>query len=172
MSKSTVLWGAGLACALGGAVAGNALGSTPVLDRPTIGNFYQMHQTAGEQDTGREPLPDHYPLVTRSGTVPVAELGMRGLYSQARYRAYGYSDGYTSAELATADYQPPENSRPYHGRDDTGMGDPVPNTQAPLGAGAGPSESAGPLQLAAGPAALGAGGSAKLIDVKATLAMR
>ena len=87
MTKSPVLWGAGLACALGGAVAGTALGSTPVVDRPIIGTFTQAHDSASlSRGDGAAALPDHYPLITRHGTIPVEQLAERGLYSQTRFR--------------------------------------------------------------------------------------
>ena len=169
MTMSPIVWGASLACALGGALAGNALGSTPMLDRPAIGSFYQSHEdgAAGRAVEGERP-PDHYPLVTRSGTVPVAELGMRGLYSQARYRATIYAADYEPVEFAAADYDPAEDHARYHTADESvGIGDAAREIQ-PAPAPAAPA----PLQLAAGPASVEGQGTAKLIDVRATLAMR
>ena len=164
MTKSPILWGAGLACALGGAVAGNAVGSTPMLDRPTIGSYYQTHESA-QNSSARELLPDHYPLETRDGTVPVAELSDRGLYRQARYRALVHAADYGPAEVAVADYQPDDRLARYEGADESvRIGDP--------GAGAPHAEPAEPLQLAAGPAEVATEGKAKLIDVRATLALR
>ena len=99
MTKSPFLWLAGVTCALGGAVAGNALGSTPVIARPAIGTFYQSHDDAVlSDDTASTLLPDHYALVTRERTVSVAELADRGLYSQSRYRGvYTSSDDLAGA---------------------------------------------------------------------------
>lgn len=89
MISSPTLWGAGLACALGGAIAGNSLGSTPMTDRFEIEAFYQSHEPTVIADRPeRRALPDRYPLVTRNAVVPVAELSNRGLFSQARYRAF------------------------------------------------------------------------------------
>lgn len=171
MTKSPMLWGAGLACALGAAVAGNALGSTPVVDRPTIGFYYQTHDAAPYPvGASSAPLPDHYPLVTRSGIVPVAELGTRGLYSQARYRpdSYAVNDG-------PAGYAPP-GGNPEASSPDYEFGDSsptrndgaTPGRQATASAETGP---AAPLQLASGPASVSSG-KARMIDVNATLAMR
>lgn len=162
MTKSSILWGAGLTFALGGVVAGNALGSTPVLDRPTIGAFFQSHDDSAFLDRAkREPLPDHYPLVTRSGTVPVAELRMRGLYSQARYRAYAAVSDY--GPVAT-DYEPAQDIPRYETADESvRIGDPAYDA-APV--------AAAPLQFAARPGSVETEGSAKLIDVQAVLAMR
>jgi hypothetical protein len=144
------------------------LGSTPILDRPTIGTFYQTHEDNGFENAGeRESPPDHYPLETRAGTVPVAELGMRGLYSQARYRAltYAYVSDYRPAEFA-ADYQPAS----YESDDESvRIGDPAPAARLPESPEARPEA---PLQLAAGPASIAPEGQAKLIDVQATLALR
>ena len=170
MTKSPMLWGAGLACALGGVVAGNALGSTPMLDRPTITSFFLTPQGSGGPETDHGPLPDHYPLVTRSGAIAVEELAMRGLYSQARYRDDVYAADYPSAEATADGYQLAEDSARYQGDDASAA-----SGEAASGAGqAGQDESepAAPLELAAGPANGDTQGRAKLIDVEATLALR
>ena len=75
-----------IAVAGAGAAGGAAIGSSPVLKRadsavPTaqrnagVGDF--------ELDTS-EPLPDHYPLVTPSGTIPVAALAAHGRFRGER----------------------------------------------------------------------------------------
>jgi len=166
MTMSPFLWGAGLACALGGAIAGNALGSTPAIDRSTIQSFYQSHEDGGgyEPATDAEQLPDHYPLETNHGTVPVAALSERGLYSQARYRSF-----YEVAPPQLA-YEPDiESALPREEVSDASLriGDPAPEPAATLS-----NEAVPPLQLAQGPASLTSGGGAKMIDVQATLAMR
>jgi hypothetical protein len=86
MTEAPLLWGAALACALGGAVAGTALGSTPMTDRSALESYYQTHRTAADDQLENRALPDRYPLVTGSGVVPVEQLSDRGLFSQARYR--------------------------------------------------------------------------------------
>lgn len=168
MTKSPMLWGAGLACALGGAVAGTALGSTPILDRSTFETFYQLHDDTASQARGERQLPDHYPLVTREGTVPVAQLAERGLYSQSRYRAYVYAD-YTPAEVQLDEYRPGEEWRDEATREAYAMADragsPEPSREPETEAGE-------PLQLAAGPATVESQGEAKLVEVDAALAMR
>lgn len=153
---SPIALGAGLACALGGAVAGNALGSTPIINRSMIETFYQEHEdSAYEAVSHDDPPPDHYPLITHAGTVPVAELGMRGLYSQARYRAlnyaYGYAPDYEPAEFAVADYSPEDAGSGYESEDNSvRIGDAEPNlARASQDV---ESEPEAPLQLAAGPA--------------------
>lgn len=92
-----ILCGAGLAFALGGAIAGSALGSAAISNRSAGGSLYQSHETADMEPRDARALPDHYPLVTRSGVVPVAQLSDRGLFSQRRYRPViafaGYIDG-------------------------------------------------------------------------------
>lgn len=156
-----MLWGAGLACALGGAVAGTALGSTPILDRPALGSFYQSHETAAGA-ARREMLPDHYPLVTREGTVPVAALADRGLYSQRRYRAVYYAADYGPGHAPDA-YEPDQPN--YESTDQSvRIGDP--DHAPPM------VQDSEPLDLAAGPASLTQGGGAKTINVEAALAMR
>lgn len=173
MIKSPMLWGAGLACALGGAaVAGNALGSTPILDRPTFGSYYQSHDIAEGIEAAREPLPDHYPLVTRAGTIPVGELSMRGLYSQRRYRALAYYTDYVPAEATSDEYRSDWDQR-YAALDESQqIGDPSPGTDLRDDAADASSTPAEPLQLAAGPANVSSQGNARLVDVHATLAMR
>lgn len=129
MTQPPVFWGVGLAFALGGAIAGNAIGSTPITDRSTIAMFYQSHDTAAAEQPDRRALPDHYPLVTRSGVVPVAELSDRGLFSQARYRSFvaaayeadapqGYGAGFVEdapaldTEVRSAGVTPEETAAP------------------------------------------------------------
>ena len=81
MTQAPVLWGAALVCALGGAIAGNALGTTPITDRAALDSYYQMHETGGAVgQIENRALPDRYPLVTRSGVVPVEQLSERGLF--------------------------------------------------------------------------------------------
>ena len=171
MIKSPMLWGAGLACALGGAVAGNALGSSQPLDRSTIGMLYQSHEMPMQEPRASEPLPDHYPLVTRSGTVPVAELSTRGLYSQARYRALLYAADYGPDEFV-ADYQPDPNFARYETADESvRIGDAAAEEPETV-AHADQPDASPPLALGDGPATVEPEGRAKLIDVKAALAMR
>ena len=85
-ATSAMFWGLGLACVIGGAAAGNAVGSAQPLTRSALTQLDEPDDRAAPPLPTRKPLPDHYPLVTRQGTVPVAALATRGLYSQARYR--------------------------------------------------------------------------------------
>lgn len=88
MSRSPILWGAGLVCALGGAIAGTSLGSSPLVAASATTEYYQQHELSGAlmPDARAAAMPERYPLVTPKGTVPVAQLSERGLFSQARYR--------------------------------------------------------------------------------------
>lgn len=153
MTRSPLLWGIGLACALGGAIAGNALGSIPITDRSVVSTFYQSHETAVAEPAERGALPDHYPLVTRNGVVPVAELSDRGLFSQARYRVFRPADAFA--------FETAPDPRPRRG-----AGEPI-DTQKVEADGPAPLE---PLEMAHGPAQLTMPG--KIIDVQAALAMR
>lgn len=74
-----------MACALCGAVAGNAVGSGPVLHRAVFSSFEET-QASGPPADQTHALPNHYPMATRGGVVPVELLSERGLFSQARYR--------------------------------------------------------------------------------------
>lgn len=102
MNLSPVFLGTCLACALGGAIAGSSLGSTPVLARADTDTFAPADVAASYQPIAvsepNQPTPDHYPLVTPRGTVAIADLSNRGLYSQARYRA---NDEYVAVRLAS-----------------------------------------------------------------------
>lgn len=155
MTLSPMAWGIGLAVALGGAIAGNAVGSTPVADRSTVAMFYQSHQTALADSPTRRALPNHYPLGTGSGVVEVAQLSEHGLFSQSRYRTTHASVAYAHA-------------------DDSDPGRGLGETYAQPGALTAPSADAPapaqPPSLAQGMAQVA--GQAKIIDVQATLAMR
>ena len=175
MTKSPMLWGLGLACALGGAVAGNALGSAPLIDKSGIVAFYQSHEDAvfSRQTAEAALLPDHYALVTRGGTVPVAKLSDRGLYSQARYRGVYAADVNQQPRYEEANFPGVSVQSRYEGDDESvHVGDSV--SQPPMGRTNGTIQEApsAPLALSAGPGTVARAGHAKLIDVNATLAMR
>lgn len=110
MTASPIFWCAVAGVAIGGAVAGSELGTSPVLSRSLFGAYYQQHPDAADDGamTAELPPPDHYPLVTPQGTVPVAALRTRGLYSQARFRAPAYGIDYPAPEFTSADYTPPD----------------------------------------------------------------
>ncbi len=154
MSKFPILLGVGLACALGGAIAGNAVGSIPVTDRSTVEMFYQAHKTATVGQYGQRLLPDHYPLVTRDGVVEVARLSDRGLFRQARYRPSNLAAGYA----ASADEGDPGVAF---------VEEYSPDSRSAAATAAAPAET---VSLAQGPSRVS--GHAKIIDVQATLAMR
>lgn len=160
MPNAPALWGAGLACALGGAIAGNALGSVQPIDRSVLTELYQSHDLSEESAFSGSRPPDHYPLVTRAGTVPVGELGMRGLYRQARYQPRVYAADYTVSDVHVEEYRPSEDWRPET------------EHQASRVEVEAAAEAEEPLQLAGGPVALPARGEAKSIDVDAVLALR
>ena len=158
MTNSPLLWGAGLACALGGAIAGNALGSTPVADRSAIAMFYQEHATASDGSQDAHALPDHYPLVTRSGVVPVTELSERGLFSQRRYQP-------VFAAIAEADYAPIQEAS-YAGFEDPEL----PIRRAIDGEDAAPETSEMPTTAVDG--AIAATGQARFVHGGTTIALR
>lgn len=164
MTMSPIFVGAGLALALGGALAGNAVGSTSMSDRAASAIHYQSHlDTHGARDSARV-LPDHYPLVTREGVVPVARLSERGLFSQTRYRgidaASAYAEDGPGPGFDTFDRTNPP-------RQDVRQTVASPNASAPLALADGAADvTAAKAQMAA------AEGQAKIIDVQATLAMR
>lgn len=148
MAISPIIWGAGLASALGGALMGNALGSTSPSDRAAAEIYYQSHRDSRGAREVSQQRPDHYPLVTRNGVVPVAQLSERGLFSQARYRSVTLVESY--AEFDTGPFP------------DEPTGPPEAPASEPITAAPAPQD----LPTEAEP------GHAKIIDVQAALAMR
>ncbi|WP_375289909.1 hypothetical protein [Qipengyuania sp.] len=178
MISSPLTWGAGAACLIGGAIAGAALGSTPVIDRASMGAFYAQEQDTSPPmvtDSAGEQLPDHYPLVTARGTVPVEQLSDRGLYSQARYQShfsYGEYDPYDEtvpADYHIDDYAPPRQEPRYVARDlsqEAGAKS-ARQTQRAVPS---PAGVVVPLRLAEGPASIGQAVQPLNIKVSAQLA--
>lgn len=174
MTMSSILFGAGLACALGGAVIGTGLGSTPIGDRTAVGLYYQTHPSSAGGSPPTEALrPDHFPLVTPWGTVPVERLAERGLYSQARYRMLAADPADRDARFADsgADSHGPgpgsgwieEPRSPANGGPQTAQFAMLDTADA---------GSRAPLELAQGPATVPNSGNARMIDVAAALAAR
>lgn len=83
--------GAAAMVAIGGAVAGGAIDTTP----RKIHDSFPVPGTGmsvGDRDQARRISANHYPLRTPEETVEVAELRERGLYSQKRYGQTYYVD--------------------------------------------------------------------------------
>lgn len=72
------------AAMLAGAMSGEAIGSAPVIARHTEPPPIAIRAAAFERSPARSAparrLPDHYPLVTPTGTVPVAALASHGRF--------------------------------------------------------------------------------------------
>ena len=68
--------------AIGGAVSGAAIGDSPVLPRSSQETLpeAQVSFVPGSHKTSAERPPNHYPLETKDGTIPVAELSLHGRY--------------------------------------------------------------------------------------------
>ena len=80
--------GAAVIVAIGGAVAGAAIDTTPrqIHDSPSVAPSGDI---AFDDDVSKPVTANHYPLKTGGRTIEVAELRERGLYSQDRYaRSY------------------------------------------------------------------------------------
>ena len=151
-----------IAGGMGAGVAGNAVGSAPMLPTSTIARLYPQHDVAAPVLAGNIPPPDQYPLVTPDRIIPVTGLALRGLYSQARYLAPAdlYYDGAGGdpgepPATAAAAAEPPRQVAGGEAAAATGVQEP--------GAGA---------VASAEPARESAGGMARTIDVAAALAMR
>ena len=100
--------------AIGGATAGMTIGGSPMVMKgvggadPLAGNG---SAPASDAYRPQAPQPDHYPLVTPTGTVPVAELALRGHLRNSRSSWYreepdyvlrtdDFPDQYSDDELA------------------------------------------------------------------------
>ena len=95
--------GAVAVVAIGGAVAGAAIDTTPrkIHESPNVpaGSSIDFDDTRG-----RALGANHYPLETRDRTVEVAELRERGLYSQDRYaRTYYIEDDSAAFDFDAAE---------------------------------------------------------------------
>ena len=77
-----------VAVAAAGALSGKAIGSVSMLrpsdDRPAVST--PERPPLAPDRSGQEPLPDHYPLVTPTGTVPVVALALHGRLRQTGER--------------------------------------------------------------------------------------
>lgn len=72
---------------MAGALSGSAIGSTPILDRGVATQIPEAARNAGVGDfklDSSDRLPNHYPLVTPNGTIPVAALAEHGRLRNAR----------------------------------------------------------------------------------------
>lgn len=87
-----------------GAISGQAIGQMPILRESAGGSIPEALYTPtsfAEVASGERP-PDHYPLVTPDGTVPVAELALRGRLRDREEAWYAMSGSFDHP----ADYQP------------------------------------------------------------------
>lgn len=77
-----------LAVAAAGALSGKAIGSVSMLrpsdERPAVST--PERPPLAYDRSGQERLPDHYPLVTPTGTVPVVALALHGRLRQTGER--------------------------------------------------------------------------------------
>ena len=90
--------GAAAVVAIGGAVAGGAIDTTPrkIHDSTPVAS---SNAFSSDRENTRRIGANHYPLSTEDDTVEVAELRERGLYSQERYaRSYYVDDIDTEGE--------------------------------------------------------------------------
>lgn len=95
MKATPLFLGACVFASIAGAVGGATTNTTPIQNAGIGMNMLPERAFAFDpSDDGRPEmaLPDHYPMVTPSGRIEVAELSTRGLYSQQRFgwRSAGY----------------------------------------------------------------------------------
>ncbi|HEY6817670.1 MAG TPA: hypothetical protein VI168_19205 [Croceibacterium sp.] len=126
MQLSPGILGAGAAVLVAGIAAGDALGTVPPMQPRGVAELLPQARTVAFAGRFEGDLPDHYPLITRSGRYEVHELGERGLYSQARF---GYRQRYLAAHYPTeAESAPALETAP---ADVAGLA-PEPDDPAPL----------------------------------------
>ena len=80
---------------LGGMLTGEAIGETPMLQKR--GHEFAIPQTpapsqASNARAASRNTPDHYPLVTPKGTIPVAELAFHGRLREQRMDWFDQGD--------------------------------------------------------------------------------
>jgi hypothetical protein len=97
MDLSPRLLGVSAAVLVAGIAAGAALGTVPPMQQRGTAEWLPEARPVAFAHRRQADLPDHYPLVTRAGTIEVHELGERGLYRQARY-AWRQLDAYYPEE--------------------------------------------------------------------------
>lgn len=86
---------------LGGMLTGEAIGDTPILQKR--GHKFAIPQTPAPEvsRTASRNTPDHYPLVTPEGTIPVAELAFHGRLRDQRLEWFDQGD----TQRLDADYE-------------------------------------------------------------------
>ncbi len=115
---------AAIAVVVAGAVSGSAIGTAPMLDRsdssiPAASPRTEIGAFAFDRD---QAPPDHYPLVTPTGTIPVAQLALHGRLRNARHGWWEepahvpleahYPDQLEEAEIEhLAEWTPPRDPR-------------------------------------------------------------
>jgi hypothetical protein len=107
--RSIQLVAGACAAALFGALTGASIGTDPLERGANAWDHVPQPDFDGDSAALQdEPdgLPDHYPLVTPSGRIEVAELRNHGLYRNRRFAIDPYWDGYPEPdyELMAADY--------------------------------------------------------------------
>ncbi|GMM92626.1 hypothetical protein [Qipengyuania sp. MTN3-11] len=87
--------------AIGGATAGMSIGASPMVAKGIGGSESFGREDGAISSAFYEPRPrqpDHYPLVTPQGTVPIAELALRGRLRNNRSGADWSEPEYIPAE--------------------------------------------------------------------------
>ena len=92
---AVALCGTGIAGAMGGAT----IGASPIMvERAEAVETPDARFVIATASTPEKPLPDHYPLVTPDGTIPVEELALHGRFRDE------YSGAETNTVSLEADY--------------------------------------------------------------------
>ena len=109
--------GAVAVVAIGGAVAGAAIDTTPRRIHDSVQTTGNNAIAFDNDDTSKIAPANHYRLETRDGTYEVAQLRERGLYSQDRYaRRYTSYEDYTGGTAEDFDYDAAMADEPRYDR--------------------------------------------------------
>lgn len=112
MKTGYVLLGAAVLAAIAGALAGKAIGTSPVMRNGAGGNLPSapIVTTANQGLRATRSTPDHYAMVTPDGRVEAGEIALRGKLRKAHARPMPPGYGYDPARGLTP-YSPAELSR-------------------------------------------------------------
>lgn len=87
MKATPMFLGACAFASIAGALSGATTNTVPIRNGGIGMDMLPERAIASafDRSQARSALPDHYPVITPSGRIEVAELSMRGLYAQQRF---------------------------------------------------------------------------------------
>ena len=123
----TAFAAAALIFAAVGAASGQAIGDTPIIRKGTGDTLPSANVVADDYShlAGSERPPDHYPLVTPDGTIPVGELALHGRMRDRDEGWYATEDTVLLEARYDDDMSESEIDRLAHEEPVVAMNDPV-----------------------------------------------